>query len=190
MDPDYWSVEAILAEGQRLPCVFQVDVPGLGHLEESGEVDMHKNTRIELVYWMAHLLAVYDIVTIQQPRAYGARVRSALEASASSVQLRSLLPYWYALAVRLARLLASEDLQALLSKVRRLAHQTYIGRLARIYELAILLSPGGDGRVSGDASLSMEMQNFLQGLDESEALLLQAGQVSTRTMQEYLTGSD
>lgn len=107
-----------------------------------------------------------------------------------SVQLRSLLPYWYALAVRLARLLASEDLQALLSKVRRLAHQTYIGRLARIYELAILLSPGGDGRVSGDASLSMEMQNFLQGLDESEALLLQAGQVSTRTMQEYLTGSD
>lgn len=107
------------------------------------------------------------------------------------MQLRSLLPYWYALAVRLARLLASEDLQALLSKVRRLAHQTYVGRLARIYELAILLSPGGDGRAqSSDASLSMEMQNFLQGLDESEALLLQAGQVSTRTMQEYLTGSD
>lgn len=45
-----------------------------------------------------------DIVTIQQPRAYGARVRSALDASPASVELRSLLPSWYALAVRLARL--------------------------------------------------------------------------------------
>lgn len=65
MDPDYWSVEAILAENQRLPCVFSVDVPGLGYLEESDEPDvrflliqMHKHTRIELAYWMAHLLAV------------------------------------------------------------------------------------------------------------------------------------
>ena len=65
MDADYWSVEAILAESQRLPCTFGVDVPGLGYLEESGEVDvrktltqMHKHTRVELVYWMAHMLAV------------------------------------------------------------------------------------------------------------------------------------
>lgn len=65
MDQDYWSVEAILAENQRLPCMFAVDVPGLGYLEESGEADVrapltqiHKNTRIELAYWMAHMLAI------------------------------------------------------------------------------------------------------------------------------------
>lgn len=65
MDQDYWSVEAILAEDQRLPCVFAVDVPGLGYLEKTGEADvraaahqMHKNTRTELVYWMAQLFAV------------------------------------------------------------------------------------------------------------------------------------
>ena len=65
MDTDYWSVEAILAESQRLPCTFSVDVPGLGYLEESGEIDvrvrltqMQKHTRVELVYWMAHMLAV------------------------------------------------------------------------------------------------------------------------------------
>ena len=34
------------------------------------------------------------------------------------------------------------------------------------------------------------MQTFLQGLDESEQVLLAAGQAATRTMQEYLAGSD
>ncbi|KAI3627055.1 PSF3 [Malassezia furfur] len=127
MDTDYWSVEAILAESQRLPCTFSVDVPGLGYLEESGEI---------------------DIVTIQMPRALGSRVRAALDASPTSVQLHNLLPHWYALAVRLARLLESDALYAMLSKA------------------------------------------FMQGLDDSEQVLLTAGRAATRTMQEFLAGSD
>lgn len=120
-------------------------------------------------------------------------MRAALDASPSAVQLRALLPYWYAMAVRLARLLESDTLQALLYKVGRRLTQTYTGRIARIYELAILLSrtPAGDANArTTDATLTMEMQAFLQGLDESEAVLLAAGQASTRTMQEYLAGSD
>lgn len=65
---------------------------------------IHKHTRLELPYWMAQMLAVYDIITIQQPKPYGARVRSALNASASSVRLRDLVPYWYAMALRLSQL--------------------------------------------------------------------------------------
>lgn len=38
--------------------------------------------------------------------------------------------------------------------------------------------------------LTHEMQAFWQGLDESEQVLLAAGQTSMRTMQEYLAGSD
>lgn len=68
---------------------------------------IHKHTRVELPYWIAQMLAVYDIITIQQPRPYGARVRSALDASASSVRLRDLVPYWYAMALRLAHLCVS-----------------------------------------------------------------------------------
>ncbi|WFD46642.1 DNA replication protein [Malassezia furfur] len=185
MDTDYWSVEAILAESQRLPCTFSVDVPGLGYLEESGEIDMHKHTRVELVYWMAHMLAVYEIVTIQMPRALGSRVRAALDASPTSVQLHNLLPHWYALAVRLARLLESDALYAMLSK-------TYVGRIARIYELAVLLSrtPADASARSTDAALTHDMQAFMQGLDDSEQVLLTAGRAATRTMQEFLAGSD
>lgn len=45
-----------------------------------------------------------DIIAIQQPRAYGPRVRAALDASAPAVRLRDLVPYWYAMALRLANL--------------------------------------------------------------------------------------
>ena len=66
-----------------------------------------------------------DIITIQQPKAYGSRVRAALDASATSVQLRNLAPQWYALAVRLAQLcvvadrLGSDEMRDMLARVRR-----------------------------------------------------------------------
>lgn len=92
-------------------------MPGLGYLEGSEEEDIHKHTRLELPYWMAQMLAVYDIISIQQPKPYGARVRSALNASASSVRLRDLVPYWYAMALRLSQLLDSEEMKHWLAKV-------------------------------------------------------------------------
>lgn len=127
-----------------------------------------------------------DIVTIQQPRAFGSRVRAALDASAFSVRLRDLVPYWYAMAIRLAQLLDSEDMQHWIG-------QTYMERLPRIFELSVLL---GRSPSKGDAlsavhmqeagGLTVEMQEFFQGLDESEAALLAACQTAGRTMQEYL----
>ena len=33
MDQSYWEVDDILAESQRLPCTFNIDVPVLGYLE-------------------------------------------------------------------------------------------------------------------------------------------------------------
>lgn len=117
MNHDYWDPEDVLAETQRVPCTFNVDLPGMGFLEGTGEADVRKNARAELPYWMAALLAVYDIITIQQPKAYAARVRAALNASATSVQLRNLAPQWYALAERLAQLLGSDEMRDMLAKV-------------------------------------------------------------------------
>ncbi|KOS14532.1 gins complex subunit [Malassezia pachydermatis] len=109
-----------------------------------------------------------DIVTIQQPRAFGSRVRSALDASAAAVRLRDLLPYWYALALRLASLLDSDSMRDWLSK-------TYMGRLPRIYELSVLLGrttsvteSATTGRIQDTSHLSSEMQEFMQGLEEGE----------------------
>lgn len=33
MDDDYYSIESILAENQKIQCTFKVDVPDMGHLD-------------------------------------------------------------------------------------------------------------------------------------------------------------
>ncbi|WFD19395.1 DNA replication protein [Malassezia caprae] len=111
-----------------------------------------------------------DIITIQQPRAYGPRVRAALDASAPAVRLRDLVPYWYAMALRLANLLESQDMHEWLER-------TYLARVPRIFELSVLLGRSSSAsnavaaaRTEDTGGLTVEMQEFLQGLDESEVL--------------------
>lgn len=40
MDDDYYSIESILAENQKIQCTFKVDVPDMGHLDggKAGDV--------------------------------------------------------------------------------------------------------------------------------------------------------
>lgn len=40
MNQDYWGIDDILVESQQIPCVFNIDVPGLGYLEGSEEEDV------------------------------------------------------------------------------------------------------------------------------------------------------
>ena len=46
MDDDYYSIESILAENQKIQCTFKVDVPDMGHLDggKSGDVRLHTQT--------------------------------------------------------------------------------------------------------------------------------------------------
>ena len=42
MDDDYYSIESILAENQKIQCTFKVDVPDMGHLDggKAGDVGL------------------------------------------------------------------------------------------------------------------------------------------------------
>ena len=48
MDEDYYDIEAILAENQKIQCTFKVSVPDMGHLDGGSERDVkafsHKHT--------------------------------------------------------------------------------------------------------------------------------------------------
>ncbi|PSR73561.1 hypothetical protein PHLCEN_2v10480 [Hermanssonia centrifuga] len=33
MDDDYYSIDSILAENQKILCTFKVDIPDMGHLD-------------------------------------------------------------------------------------------------------------------------------------------------------------
>jgi GINS complex subunit 3 len=45
-----------------------------------------------------------NIVSLSKPKAYSARVKAALDANPTSVQLRHQNVHWYALGMRLAQL--------------------------------------------------------------------------------------
>ena len=40
MDDDYYSIDAIFAENQKIQCTFKQEVPNMGHLEGGNERDV------------------------------------------------------------------------------------------------------------------------------------------------------
>lgn len=37
---DYYSLDQLLAESQKIPCTFQVTIPNMGHLEGTHQRDV------------------------------------------------------------------------------------------------------------------------------------------------------
>jgi GINS complex subunit 3 len=71
----YYDIDAILTDSQKLPCTFELDVPGLGYLEGNvgGTVRSYERdwrclytdtdkikagTKIDLPMWLGIMLAV------------------------------------------------------------------------------------------------------------------------------------
>ncbi|KDN38278.1 hypothetical protein K437DRAFT_259477 [Tilletiaria anomala UBC 951] len=137
-----------MADSQRVPCTFNLCVPGLGHLSGGNEHDLKEGTRLELPFWFAEMMVMHDLVTMQLPKPYAQRVKAALDAEATSVNLRNLCNWWYALGLRIDSL--SNNLAESLSK-------TYLARLARVYSSAQHLSSAslsvfGESNFSGGVS--------------------------------------
>ncbi|UZJ52373.1 hypothetical protein CBS101457_001693 [Exobasidium rhododendri] len=162
---------------------------------------VEKKSRVDLPFWMAELLALHNVVDLSFPRQYSARVRSALDAQAKSVRLRDLNGWWYAVGVRLSALIEAKELIEVLAK-------TYQARILPIYSSSQNLAASSKRAHSEDGggnealaminddvdsfganlsiSMSLEMQDFIHGLEESESVLLSTGQRSSARMLSYL----
>lgn len=51
MEDDYYSVESILSENQKIQCTFKVTIPDMGHLDGGNEQDVGLD-----VHWTIFLL--------------------------------------------------------------------------------------------------------------------------------------
>lgn len=58
MDHNYWNVDAFIADSQKLPCIFNIDVPNMGQIQSTEERDIKALSRIELPFWLAELMAL------------------------------------------------------------------------------------------------------------------------------------
>ncbi|PWZ02693.1 hypothetical protein BCV70DRAFT_196940 [Testicularia cyperi] len=200
MDQNYWSVDDFVADSQKLPCTFNIEVPNMGQLQNTDETNIKALSRLELPFWLAELLALNNIVSISKPKAYSARVKAALDAEPTSVQLRHQNVHWYALGMRLAQLMENDDAEM------QVLSKAYLGRLPHIFEqtqhLSSATSSAGIGGSSGSGNRSgpsADVQEQL-GLATSQAIAamvsdgpalgMSAGNAMSAEIAEFLAGLD
>ncbi|KAI0698906.1 GINS complex, Psf3 component [Cytidiella melzeri] len=187
MDDDYYSIESILAENQKIQCTFKVDIPDMGRLDGGNEQHIKALSKMQIPMWMAYILIYSDFADFNIPPPFQARVRNALNAEARSVKLSNLVGQgglWYGLGRMIMRLL--DDAPA--NELSGILVKTFRARLPEVIDQAqhfasINVSGGGAG--SSDGTLA-----FREGLDGTERELFALAQESARRTWEWYTKSE
>ncbi|MCJ1299773.1 DNA replication protein [Hypocenomyce scalaris] len=169
----YYDIDAILTDAQKVPCTFELDVPGLGFLDGNAGGDMKRGTRTTLPLWLGELLAVQRlgnsaIVNLDLPDTLSPRVLNALKADPKTVDLRALAQHFYGLAARVLDLFEEEEIVDILS-------ETFKKRAAEIADHAH--NPRG---ALGEGA------EFLRGLDEMERQLFRSAHDSAKAMRIWM----
>ncbi|KAH9440975.1 hypothetical protein MJO29_015349 [Puccinia striiformis f. sp. tritici] len=202
MDDTYYSLDQLLAENQKIPCVFNITVPGMGYLEGTNERDIQPYTPIEIPYWLASILsqqeededdqnmdddnhAKSNYLTIQIPKAFNFQIRNALSASTKNVNLKNLAANsggaWYESGVVLLEMIDDHGLKVVL-------HKTLIDRIPDVMDLSSRppLSTGEDRSTSTNTTSSHSSHDELSlGLDSWEKEVLVTGQSCTKKITDF-----
>ncbi|GBE79156.1 GINS complex Psf3 component [Sparassis latifolia] len=195
MDDDYYSVESILAENQKVQCTFKVDIPDMGHLDGGNERDIKALSKAQIPMWMAYILIYSDHADFTIPPPFSSRVRNALKAEPCSVRLASLVGQagmWYGFGRMIMRLL--DDMSA--QEISNVLVKTFQARLseivdqaqhfASIHAAAAASEGSGAIRIGGDTVTI----GFREGLDVTERELFVLAQESARRMKRWYESSE
>ncbi|KAI0366357.1 GINS complex Psf3 component [Pilatotrama ljubarskyi] len=187
MEDDYYSIESILSENQKIQCTFKVDVPDMGHLDGGKTGDIKALSKVQIPLWMAYILIYSDHADFTIPPPFSARVRNALNADPRSVRLSSLVGQgglWYGFGRMIMRLLndvPAEELSGVLTK-------TFRARLPEVIDQAqhfASLQPGS-GTARGDVGAAA----FREGMDGTERELFQLAQDSAKKTKAWYETSE
>ncbi|OCH93561.1 GINS complex, Psf3 component [Obba rivulosa] len=189
MEDDYYSIESILAENQKIQCTFKIDVPDMGHLDGGNERDIKALSKVQVPLWMAYILIYSDYADFTIPPPFSARVRSALNAEARSVRLSNLVGQaglWYGFGRMIMRLL-NDDVAKEMSDV---LVKTFRDRLPEVIDqaqhFASVHASSADSGVGGDNATML----FREGLDGTERELFALAQDSTRRTKRWYETSE
>jgi GINS complex subunit 3 len=130
---NYYSVDEILCEDERIPLKWISDAKGVGHLDpSSGLLDIPSGTSMDLPLWLAEDLRRLGLIDIEFPQAYSKKSREDLIADATAARLREKSPFFYAVGRRLCPLLANaNDAVTLATDVRNILADRAAGILER-----------------------------------------------------------
>ncbi|KIY49560.1 hypothetical protein FISHEDRAFT_65496 [Fistulina hepatica ATCC 64428] len=189
MENDFFSVEAILAENQKVQCFFKTDIPEMGHLGGGSERHIRSGAKLQIPIWLAYTVIYSNWADFAIPTVFGARVRNALKAEARSVQLSSLVGaggMWYSFGKTIMDILTDEQG----NEMSEMLTLTFRRRLQEVVDQAqhfATLGPAGGG---GGGPSGHPQQAFREGLDGLERELFMLAQESVkRTKKWYEEGA-
>ncbi|KAF9888021.1 DNA replication protein [Aspergillus nanangensis] len=164
----YYDIDSILTDGQKLPCTFELEVPGLGILEGNPGDNIKAGTRMDLPLWLGKMLSIGTrlgtsrLVNLDLPPALSERVLNALKADPRTVDLRAQAPHFYNLSEQILELFEEEEMVEILEN-------TFKKRAAEIADHA----HNPKGVLGGGVE-------FLRGLDETERQLFRVAHDSAK----------
>jgi GINS complex subunit 3 len=159
---------------QKVPCQFELNVPYLGHLNNSSGLE--PGTSILLPLWLAEMLALASTgedrqapLTLNLPPCLSDQVMNALKAEPRAIALRDQSAYFYEIGVRMLDLFDEKELGVVLRK-------TFAVRAQDV---------GSHARKAEDGS-SGQGEEFLRGLDEWERNLFRKGHEGVRGAKDWM----
>jgi GINS complex subunit 3 len=168
----YYDLDDILADAEKVPCRFNILVPGLGYLEGQPGKAIQKDTKIELPLWLAEILAICELleesqqsfIDLLQPEFISPKVINAIKTNPTSVDLHAILPYYYRLTEKWASMFSDSELATVVS-------ETLKQRSLEIYN---------------HANSATKQLNFIYSLDEYEKEVFKKTSESSRSMRQWL----
>ncbi|XP_050305991.1 DNA replication complex GINS protein PSF3 [Anthonomus grandis grandis] len=130
--PNYYSIEDILATQERTPCKFLQEVPRMGKLNPSTEEkDLKAGTELELPIWLVSEISTgrQPVVAPELPKIYKEAYREILKADASAVDLHKFNLYFYEFGSKIKHFDKKGDVHDILL-------HTFITRFRLIMDLA------------------------------------------------------
>ncbi|CAG7558952.1 unnamed protein product [Fusarium equiseti] len=158
---------------QKVPCQFEIDVPYLGHLDNSPH-GLKANTPLTLPLWLAEMLALASTptssapLTLNLPPCLSTAVLSALKADPRAVPLRDQSPHFYGVGVRMLDLFDEKDVAEVLRK-------TFVVRAGEV----------GLHARKADEGMGGNGEEFLRGLEEWERGLFRRGHEGVKGAKEW-----
>ncbi|KAJ6539140.1 hypothetical protein B0H19DRAFT_1222449 [Mycena capillaripes] len=197
MEDDYFSIDAILAENQKVGCRFKIDIPDMGHLGGGGERDITITNTLQLPIWLVYtvvLSCAFSTVFMRSTLimnekglgrhdhapAFGSKVRNALKAEPCSVRLAGLVGaggLWYGFGKTIMEMLSEKE------EMSQLLTNTFRKRLVEVIDQAqhfAALGPAGGAGPAGDSA-----QSFREGLDGTERELFSLAQEGSKRMKRW-----
>ncbi|KAK3809170.1 MAG: hypothetical protein J3Q66DRAFT_353132 [Benniella sp.] len=167
---DYYDIDSILSEDQNIKCVFQRNIPGLSWLEGGHDEALKAGSRIDIPFWLAREIVDHPEGTvhmdIETPEFFGPKVRNALRADATVVDLPKLCPSFFRFGTHFLQLIDDPVLAKVLEEAFK----------ARLQMTMDHTQSGGSSINSAD---------YLNRLDDTERDLYKAGLESSASVHHW-----